>query len=114
MSDHHHHHHDDECCAHEHSCCHEHEHEHSCCHEHEHEHNQEDFAHQLIELADEAWMELLFEKLKEQIKVTNGAQMDKLAKLVSDANHNRWQHKMGLNKNAQDFKEHLQAFFGKD
>lgn len=107
MSDHHHHHHDDECCEHEHSCCHEHEH-----HHHEHEH--EDFAHQLIELADDAWMELLFEKLKEQIKITNGAQMDKLAKLVSDANHTRWQHKMGLNKNSQDFKDHLNAFFGQE
>ncbi len=110
MTHHHHHHHGDECCS-EHECC----HEESCEHHHHHAHeHHDDFAHQLLDMADEAWMELLKEKVKEQIKTSSGAQLDQLAKLVSEANHVRWKHKMGLQKDAQTYQDKLSAFFQKE
>lgn len=112
MSYHHHHHHEHECCCSE--CC-------SRCHaevcEHHHHHPHEhhtDFAQQLIEMADQAWMELLKEKIKEQIKTSNGSQLDQLAKLVSDANHARWKNKISLQKGVGSFKDKLDAFFHKE
>lgn len=109
---------------HEEGCCHGHHHHHQgsgaghhhhdddeCCeHEHEDEH---DFAHQLIAIADDAWMELLHEKIKKQIEISDGANLDKLAKLVSEANRERWNHKLAINKNATDYKNNLDQFFGK-
>lgn len=105
MSHHHHHH-----CHHDHEeCCELDDHSHSGCSE-EHEHS-EDFAHQLLEMADLAWMEVLKEKIKEQILATNGKHLDKLAKLVSDANNERWKHKMANKKVSSDYREKITNFF---
>lgn len=100
MSHDHHHEHD--------SCCSSDHHEHSCCHEH---HHQDDFAHQLLELADEAWMEVLKEKIKDNIRQHNGPHLDALAKLVSETNNNRWKGKLGLQNTVEDFKEKLNNTF---
>ena len=100
------HHHHDHCC-HEHSdCCHE-EHHH---HHHEHEH-QGDFAHQLLEMADEAWMEVLKEKIKDHIRKTNGDKMDQLAKVISEGNHNRWKNKLALQNSVHTYQEQINDFF---
>ena len=102
----HHHHHHDTCCETS-DCC----SEESCHHHHHHHAHEEDFSHQLIEMADEAWMELLKEKIKEQIQKSSGSQLDKLAKLVTEANHERWKHKVGIGKILTNYKEKLMAFF---
>lgn len=101
----HHHHHESCCCGHE-------EHEHSCCHEgHHHDHESCDFSSQLLEMADEAWMELLHEKIKANIAASNGQQLDQLAKLVSDTNNARWKGKLGAKKGCADFKDKVNDFF---
>lgn len=71
----------------------------------------EDFAAELLHLADDAWMELLKEKIKEQILKKNGKQLDKLAALVSNANHSRWQHKMGEQGAKQELRKDLGSLF---
>lgn len=90
------------------------EHEHSCCH-HEHEehqyHHEGEFAEQLLEMADEAWMEVLKEKIKQQIITTSGQHLDNLAKLVAESNKDRWKHKLSSHKVCQDYKEKLAEFF---
>lgn len=99
-------------CHHEHcSCCaHHHQHECSCCcHHHEHE----DFAKELIEMADEAWMEVLKEKIIEEIMSSHSKHLEKLAKLVADANSERWKDKLALQKNSNEFKEKIAQFFNK-
>jgi len=106
--DHHHHghcdhHHHDECCHHGHS------HEH--CHDHHHE---KKYADELLALADEAWMEVLKEKIKDQIRSTSSGHLDALAKLVSESNHNRWKHKMEGKSNTEDFETSLQKLLHKD
>lgn len=74
-------------------------------------HGHDSFAKELLKLADEAWMEVLKDKIKEQIQKANGADLDNLAKLVSDSNGNRWKHKMGAQKANQDFESKLNGFF---
>lgn len=96
-------------CDHHHECCH---HEH--CHEHGHEHHHDHkYADQLLALADEAWMEVLKEKIKDQIRSTSSAHLDALAKLVSETNHNRWKHKMEGKSNTEDFEANLQKLLHK-
>jgi len=101
-----------------HHCC-NHDHHHSCCNHHSHEqechetshHEHGDFPHQLLEMADEAWMEVLKEKIKEQIKATSGAKLDKLAKIVAEANNDRWEQKLQLLDIAHTFTDKIRAFF---
>ncbi|MBA3239505.1 MAG: hypothetical protein H0T62_14345 [Parachlamydiaceae bacterium] len=103
--DHHHHHHDG-CCSHEkQECC----EEESCCESKEGKH--EDFAKHLLCLADEAWMELLKDKIKENILADGGAQLDQIAKVVSEGNKSRWENKMAMKKNACEYKEKIKSLF---
>lgn len=110
MSHHHHCHshegHHDSCCAEEScdECC-------CSCHHHHHEHNS--FADDLLELADEAWMEVLKEKIKDHIRTKNGAHLDKLAKLVSEANNSRWSHRLSSQTEAGEFQDKIHDFFHK-
>jgi hypothetical protein len=111
MSHHHHKHQECDCPCHE--------HEHSCCQDdscsiaHHDHHDHGSFSTQLFELADEAWMELLREKIKKQIEASSGPHLDNLAKIVSDANHARWQSKTVGYRNNEDFHEKLRGFFHK-
>lgn len=108
------HHHHCDLHAHDH-CCEESHHHHDCgccCHNGASMENAHpDFAHELLELADAAWMELLKDKIKEQIKSSNGAQLDKLAKLVNHANKERWDHKMAKKSVCDSFREKLHEHF---
>src|SRR5205814_6628137 len=101
--------------VHEHDQCH---HEHSCCchgevcgvcHQHHH-HKHEDFSHELIELADEAWMDVLYEKIKEQVIAKSGKQLDQLANLVAESNHQRWRNKLGANRATSELREKISEF----
>lgn len=84
----------DHCCNHGHGH-HHHHHDHDECCEHEcHSHHHEKYSDELLALADEAWMEILKDKIKEQILKRSGKNLDEMAKLVSDANHERWKHKI--------------------
>lgn len=108
---------DDHCGTHEH----EHHHHHSggsegcgcCCHSHDECHDQGDFATDLLELADEAWMCLLKDKIKAQILATNGQHLDELAKLISDSNNSRWKLKMAKKQTVEEFRTKIHSFFSK-
>ncbi len=113
MSHHHHHHCDSgECSTEEHG---DHHHNHcpcceghcSCCGEH----HEDTFAKHLLKLADEAWMEVLKEKIKEQIKTLNGKKLDELAKMVAEANNQRWQHKLSAKTECDNFQASVCNFF---
>lgn len=98
------------CChSHQENCCH---HDDSCCNAgHHHHHDHEHFADRLLALADEAWMELLKDKIKAEILAIHGDQLDKVAKVVSGANSGRWQHKLAADKNAGNYRQQLGALF---
>lgn len=67
------------------------------------------YADELLHLADEAWMCLLKEKIKEEIRLNAGEQLTQLAKLVSQANHARWKDKMQGKKDYEDFECQLKS-----
>lgn len=108
MSHHHHH----NCPLHDHHhacCCHQHSHDESCCNKGHHEHD--DFPHKLLEMADEAWMEVLKEKIKAHVEATSGAKLEKLAKIVAEANNSRWEQKLQLLDIAHNFVDRIRSFF---
>lgn len=108
----------------DHSHCHDHqESAHCCCSSHkccchlkseckEGECSDENFSKKLLQLADEAWMEVLKEKIKEQIKTSSNKNLDELAKLVSEANEMRWRNKMNSKNACHSFTEKIAKFFG--
>jgi len=109
----HHHHHSCEHCEHQEDhcsqCC-------SCsCHDSDHHHEgHEGFSHELLEMADDAWMEVLKEKIKEQILATNGKKLDELAKIVASSNEARWKYKKSSLGLCHDYKQKIQDFFHKE
>lgn len=114
------------CCKHGHSCsCHSHEHCHShghengvcsCCGAHHepcgngHHHGECDWAASFLELADEAWMEVLKEKIKEYI-LKDDKKITELAAIVSEANCERWKKKMEKEKCCDTYQQKLNACF---
>jgi hypothetical protein len=90
------------------SCCHGSEgSEYVCCdcgcHHKSHKHSDE-----LLALADEAWMELLKEKIKEEINKYSSQHIEEIASLVAKSNHARWKCKMEEKKNHHLFEDELQ------
>ena len=102
--------------CHEHHHCHDHGHDHGHEHGHEHHHcgagdscschhhgecgchHHEKYSELLIQLADDAWMEVLKEKIKDEIRRISGEHLSETAKLVAAANHARWHDKMEQKK----------------
>jgi hypothetical protein len=106
------HHHDESCSHGSCSCCSH--HDQSCGHSHHDDHHEHpEFAKQLIDLADEAWMCLLKEKIRKQVESSAGAQLDELAKIVAESNHNRWRLKLEGDNACKEFKQQVADFFSK-
>lgn len=68
------------------------------------------YAAKFLELADQAWMDVLKEKIKENIR-QNSPHLDELAKVISEANHERWKHKMEEKSCCGGYEEKLKKFF---
>jgi len=102
--DHHgHHHHHDSCGCCDDSCtcpCHEEvcAEEEECC-----------SAESLLAIADCAWAEVLKEKIKDHIR-SNDKKIDQLAKIVAEANHKRWKHKMQKDLCCSEYEECCEDF----
>jgi hypothetical protein len=77
----------------------------------ERECHEDDHCSFFIELADCAWVEVLKEKIKEQIRAQDDKALTELAKIVAEGNKKRWKHKMCKKKNCHEFKEKLCSFF---
>jgi hypothetical protein len=70
-------------------------------------HHKQKYADQLIEIADEAWMEVLKEKIKDEIRKKSGDHLTQMAQLVNESNHKRWVDKIDERKNAENFDDRL-------
>jgi GTP-dependent phosphoenolpyruvate carboxykinase len=95
------------------SCCRSHEEQehgecHDSCHDSCHDEENYDFTKVLLELADEVWMEVLRDKIKEQIISSNGKHLDKLAATVAEANNARWKSKMAAKKMCHEYKDKIE------
>ncbi len=61
----------------------------------------------LLCLADEAWKEVVKDKIKKEIEKTAGAKLDALAKLVAEANHTKWTHMIEGKQKCDQFKDQV-------
>lgn len=63
----------------------------------------------LLCLADEAWKEVLKEKIKEEIEKTSGAKLSALAKVVAEANGRKWQWMIQSKKACEEYKTQVRS-----
>jgi len=80
----------------------------------EHHHHHEDgcnCAETFLTIADEAWAEVLKDKIKEQIIAHKGEHMEKLAEMIAKANGEKWKHKIASKMKCGKFKDDLKDFF---
>lgn len=68
-------------------------------------------AENFLKIADEAWMEVLKEKIKAKIIDHKGEHMEKLANIIAQANGERWKHKIASKINGNEFQDNLKEFF---
>lgn len=66
------------------------------------------YSDQLLALADEAWEELLKDKIKAEILKKSDKNLTELAQAVTEANHIRWKALMTEKSNDDNFKDRLQ------
>lgn len=65
----------------------------------------------LLCLADEAWKEVVKDKIKKEIEKNAGAKLDALAKLVAEANHQKWTHLIEGKQKCDSFKDQVKEVF---
>jgi ribulose kinase len=95
---------------------HSHEHEHKSCscgctpkiHSHEEGCN---CAEKFLALADDAWKEVLKEKIKAKIIAKKGEHIEKLAEIIACANGERWKHIISAKTKCNEFKSNLKDYF---
>lgn len=68
-------------------------------------------SHYFLELADEAWQEVLKDKIKDHILKTQNDRMTKLAKIIAEGNNQRWRNRMEKKQGCMEFQEELCEFF---
>lgn len=79
-----------------------------------HHHDDEGKCHcaeKFLEIADEAWREVLKEKIKAKILTHKGEHLEKLAELVAKANGEKWKNKISAKMHCNEFKDNLKEFF---
>lgn len=86
-----------------------------CGSKHHHHHDSEEggchCAEKFLEIADEAWVELLKEKIKAKILAKKGEHVEKLAELIAMANGEKWENKIAAKIKCNKFKDNLKDFF---
>jgi hypothetical protein len=96
---------DKKCC-----CCSCHSKHDECCYDQDHQ-KATNKANYFLEVANEAWEEVLKDKIKEHILNTQNDRMTKLAKIVAEGNTQHWKNKMEKKQGCANFLEELCQFF---
>lgn len=68
-----------------------------------------DIPAKLLSLADEAWHDVLKEKLKAKIEEHSGEKIDKLASVVATANHKKWSHMIQQKVDCHSYQDEVKA-----
>jgi hypothetical protein len=63
-----------------------------------------------LELADEAWYELLKDKIKHHIEKSD-PKIEELAQLISETNHKRWKEKLAIYSTKDEFENRFKELF---
>lgn len=98
-----------------HSCECQKEEQHSCsCGQKHHPHDIEGScccAEKFLNLADEAWKEVLKEKIKAKILAKKGEHLEELAELIATINGEKWKHRISARLKCDEYKDKLKEFF---
>lgn len=78
--------------------------EEECCNLHE----------RLLDLADEAWLEVVKEKIKKEIEASCGDKLNKVAKLVAETNKAKWGAKISAKQHCKEYQQNLLQLFTAD
>lgn len=82
---------------------------------HHHHHEEEEggcsCAEKFLQIADEAWTEVLKDKIKAKILAKKGDHIEKLAEIVAMANGEKWKHIISAKTKCHKFKDELKDFF---
>lgn len=84
------------------------------CGSHHHHHEEHEGCHcmeKFFEIADEAWKEVLKDKIKAKILMHKGEHMEKLAEMIAKANGEKWKLKISAKMKGTEFKDNLKEFF---
>lgn len=84
------------------------------CGSHHHHHDTEGGCHcaeKFLAIADEAWKEVLKEKIKNKILTHKGEHMERLAEIIATANGEKWKHIISAKTKCNNFKDTLKDFF---
>lgn len=68
-------------------------------------------AEKFLNIADEAWIEILKEKIKNKILEKKGEHLERLAEMVAMANGEKWKHIISARTKCTQFKDSLKDFF---
>lgn len=82
-----------------------------CKGRHHHHENECNCAEKFLMIADEAWKEVLKEKIKSKILTHKGEHIEKLAEIIAKANGEKWKHVISAKTKCNSFKETLKDFF---
>ena len=58
-------------------------------------------------IANDAWAELLKDKIKEQFEIKTGQKMDKIAEVAADASIEYWKHKIQAKEACKEYEHKL-------
>lgn len=83
------------------------------CGKHYHHHHEEgcNCGEKLLMIADEAWKELLKDKIKAKILAKKGDHLEKLAEIVAVANGEKWKHMISAKTKCNKYKDTLKEYF---
>ena len=70
-----------------------------------------DMPEKLLALADEAWHEVLKEKIRKEIEESCGEKLNDLARLVATANGQKWSHMIAGKAKCDQYKRSVKEFF---
>lgn len=68
-------------------------------------------AEKFLEVADQAWIEVLKEKIKDKILQKKGEHIDKLAEIIATTNGEKWKHRIEARMACDKYKDTLKEFF---
>ena len=70
-----------------------------------------DWSEKFLMFADEAWKEVLKEKIKTIIEKEHGDHLEKLAEILAKANKEKWEYKITAKMKHKEYKETLKEYF---
>jgi len=83
-------------------------------HHAKHDEEQHSCEEKFLKLADDAWMEILKEKIKNEIEKNQGESLEKLAEIITKTHCEKWKHEVNIKSKCEEYKKTLKNFFSSE